>query len=530
MIWNPRLAKKLSQIKGPVPWHNPADKLVKHASPIHPGTGTDQSVHGQGRLFDPGPVARPKGDDFAKVVGAWPVGHSYKVEAETKEAISRVYQRMTEDPRWEDARDEWSQLEYSRGSDELDDMYADAENLVEQFETWAGEGGVDLGFEELATPWEAYDYIESHSVDYGDDLGNFETIEDLLQSDANLSGEYWTSGIEGSNSNDPLKITAVGEKDSLEEGQVELDHFQWVDVTTLEEVGYDYRYTIESGYTRERILEELSSLDQEWGVFENDFNWDPPTAIRMVQDGYGPEEFGLDIMADEDHFFVNDSFEGEGREDADPNYPEAGPKLLRNLWANTAADDHGWALAVQRAVADEFGLEYSLHSGHSIEALELSDRVYENYGTYLRTWARAVYDETQADLTERGWDYIPVARGMRVDFQHDDLFVYRSPVEGSSWHYVEADLNPISSFTTRLTTARGFGDVLYVTWVPKEKVWGHSLLGNGAISEEEVIVLGGNEGFHGYATQWSFMVTNDDGTYDYYQLDPKTLEFSEKLP
>ena len=164
---------------------------------------------------------------------------------------------------------------------------------------------------------------------------------------------------------------------------------------------------------------------------------------------------------------------------------------VRHTWAMTAMDHNPWSIALQQAVAEEFDLDTSPAVDEmEVDQQSISDaeELLQRYGTALRVYAKAAYEETQEYLrqnTNRLVDgrWLPLYRGM------SGVYV-DVPDEGER---ISIKTNPLSSWSADFFVANGFasyGGVVLTDMVPVEHVWGISKLGLGAYSEREVIVLG----------------------------------------
>lgn len=259
------------------------------------------------------------------------------------------------------------------------------------------------------------------------------------------------------------------------------------------------------------VGEVIKQADEAWSSFEYTYGVSPPDAYAYLELGdYSVfknvgDEGGLDT------FVVNDTFGSGGT--ISINDPGEVSYAMRNLWANTAMDEHRWAIALQMAVRDEFDLDtrpVEELTGRSALAMDDAKATYEKYGPALRVYARAVYDETQDYLrSETNFDSWPIARGMKVaDDVYNSLYSQHSQQVSSRWggafwnRNFPVELNPLSSWSVDMHTARSFSGLrstVGANWrpvilrgsVPIEQVWGVSTLGFGAYSEYEVITLGG---------------------------------------
>lgn len=162
---------------------------------------------------------------------------------------------------------------------------------------------------------------------------------------------------------------------------------------------------------------------------------------------------------------------------------------LIDRWAGTSADNDAWALAIQRAIHDEFGIaEESMRHFQAAGNWLASQEIFAEHGPALRAFARAMWDETQAQLSADGIDEVMLYRGQ--GFLPDEHF---------PGVHVDADvrLQPASSFSSRYSTATSFqrtppagGGGIISARVPRERILGSARTGFGCLNEGEYVVLG----------------------------------------
>lgn len=192
---------------------------------------------------------------------------------------------------------------------------------------------------------------------------------------------------------------------------------------------------------------------------------------------------------------------------------------IHHQWAATASDDHPRAIAYQWAAAAEFGLGQRVANragpydrqvanptvtptmmnrgfgpiGHQLIHAEAA-QFYEANAPALRVVARATYNRTQRALTNAGITEVEVVRGVgRLPPEvpkHDPSGLGIPIMRDDSWTG-KTRLNPLSSWTTDLGVARGFGQVIVKAKVPAKYVYSTPLFGAGCAEESEVILLGG---------------------------------------
>ena len=258
----------------------------------------------------------------------------------------------------------------------------------------------------------------------------------------------------------------------------------------------------------------LTALDNDYIAFERDYGATPSDAVSYIEMGDYSQFSGELNPNASPALVVNDSYGSTGVQIV--TQASDVPMGLRNLWANTAADEHRWALALHMAVAEEFDLDtvpMETLIGRSSSATSEAKETYDQYDVALKVYARSVYNATQEFLD--GYDGIegalPVVRGMALSSAVYNEHYSGVPTDKGRWDRtgpepkaiwtpVEVTLNPLSSFSASATIARRFStrgsgahQSLTRAWVPREQIWGISTLGNGSYGEAEVIVLGGDD-------------------------------------
>lgn len=171
---------------------------------------------------------------------------------------------------------------------------------------------------------------------------------------------------------------------------------------------------------------------------------------------------------------------------------------LINNWATTSSDSDAWALALQHAAQEEFGLPESAwdaakHDLQRDEDLAAADSIYARGGSALRAFVRAMYEDTQEKLDAAGFG--------------DTLTLYRGqghlPPADFTWASREIDLQPISSFSSDIRVASRFvrsdGGMVAVQ-VPRSRIIGTARTGFGCLQEEEFIVCAAPAGETDFAT------------------------------
>ena len=179
------------------------------------------------------------------------------------------------------------------------------------------------------------------------------------------------------------------------------------------------------------------------------------------------------------------------------------------LWAQTSGDSKPEAVGMQNAVAKEFGLKeaatehmmgeadimgYGWKDNDTPDQLPTGRVVGRGSSTMDegRAYSRAEYNNTQAFLKTAGISEVTLYRGTGK-LRDDDGNTLK---EGSQ----TINSQPASSWTTDLNTAVAFAksqspnyDVVHVltTSVPASRILSTAVTGRGALSEAEVLVLGG---------------------------------------
>lgn len=202
---------------------------------------------------------------------------------------------------------------------------------------------------------------------------------------------------------------------------------------------------------------------------------------------------------------------------------------LIDCWAGTSADHNPTALALQRAVREEFGLDANvLH-----DPLQFVDDAVRNgeahlyglHGPGYRVFVRGMYENTQDEFAARGITHVSVTRGMGLPFDSPAGRAYRSlaslttrieaemvqpwspagealrgaveagHLEAPTVHGLRIDvtLQPASSFSTSSGTAGAFGPSLIAGRIPVARILSSSRTGWGCLNESEFVVLGGTD-------------------------------------
>ena len=170
---------------------------------------------------------------------------------------------------------------------------------------------------------------------------------------------------------------------------------------------------------------------------------------------------------------------------------------LVQTWASSSGDHNTVAVAMQMAAKEVFGMKDTDISTKALTALKTygseealmksasealvgskaADIATTREG--LKEFIAGMYRNTQSWFAERGITEVVVARGMKQSLAAD------VSVRNVS-------LQPMSSFSTSLSTASGFGSGgnVYIARVPASQVVGTFRSGFGCSNEHEVVVLG----------------------------------------
>lgn len=182
-------------------------------------------------------------------------------------------------------------------------------------------------------------------------------------------------------------------------------------------------------------------------------------------------------------------------------------QILRS-WASTSGDHEALSVAMQLATRDEFELSGSV-TKHMVknfvggekgiwqqaaQELGLSKMSLSATKDAMRAFSRAEYNKTQQWLEDRGIKEVAVYRGMGRALGRQNY------VGGAT------TLQPMSSFSTSLSTAKGFvsGGLpkykqnVLASVVPAKSIISTCRSGRGCWSESEVVVLGNKMGFVGF--------------------------------
>jgi len=174
---------------------------------------------------------------------------------------------------------------------------------------------------------------------------------------------------------------------------------------------------------------------------------------------------------------------------------------LVHRWAETSGDEYPEAIAMQMAARDEFGILDATLDHFAGRGLARAAEVYATDGPALRAFLRAMYDNTQAYFGGEGFpDYITLYRGVYLSEQQLLEAGLSLPEAGYNAAVINAQLQPMSSFSLQRATAGNFAStheagkfpVIIATRVPTSRVIGTFRSGYGCADETEFVVLGGD--------------------------------------
>lgn len=204
-----------------------------------------------------------------------------------------------------------------------------------------------------------------------------------------------------------------------------------------------------------------------------------PRSFDYNESGYGSQ--GVDLG-------VNTGVKVSAWEDTTKEYRA---KMLQGAvsarvsqWAASSGDSNQTAVLMQHAVKEEFGV-----TGHP--APTVSEATYQGFlevwpqvGDWYKRVARAMYDNTQADLKKAGITEVAVYRGMHFGAYNKPEWV-KHGTDGP------AHLQPANSWSTQLSTSQAFasGDTMLVATFPAEAVLGSAYSGFGCLTEFEYVIF-----------------------------------------
>ena len=266
--------------------------------------------------------------------------------------------------------------------------------------------------------------------------------------------------------------------------------------------------------------------NQHGGAFDPDFVYPgagpaakEAVAQRIAEKLKGDPDF-LKLAADRDREnLLKEPFPGYTYEEwnAKPIEERAAARLIES-WAGTSSDGDRWALMLQQAAVDEFGLTDT--SGYVARQQQIlgpysgliqkpqffptDDQGYLG----ARKFLRAQYDLTQQFFAEHGITSVNVYRGMSYPYGT------RTPDDWPGGNVSQATRqsltsNPLSSWTFKYDIASRFAQgspdaidnsALLSTTIPVSRILATPFSGFGSLGEGEFVALGGTD--PGFA--WTF--------------------------
>jgi len=184
-----------------------------------------------------------------------------------------------------------------------------------------------------------------------------------------------------------------------------------------------------------------------------------------------------------------------------PTQSETAASSLVQLWAQSSGDNRPQAVAMQMAIRDEFGLKDAVTDHLGIEGARPD---YEANGAAYRAFARAMYDNTQADLASKGIKEMTLYRGMSfgsqtppgLTFDGEPHATTVSQQPASSWSYDFGSATIAGVVTQAASALHGHFDsrgAMLAATVPASRILSTLNSGIGCEREHEVVVLGGND-------------------------------------
>ena len=148
-------------------------------------------------------------------------------------------------------------------------------------------------------------------------------------------------------------------------------------------------------------------------------------------------------------------------------------------WAQSSGDSHVSPMAMQRAIAEEFGVKGDPYVRASAARRIDADKMYERRGELYRSFVRHQYEHTQEEFARAGITEISVYRGMNLD----------PSVPWANTGIHEPDLQPANSWSTNDSISLRFGSTFLTGTVPVDRVLGSCRTGFGCYNEYEIVVL-----------------------------------------
>lgn len=165
-------------------------------------------------------------------------------------------------------------------------------------------------------------------------------------------------------------------------------------------------------------------------------------------------------------------------------------------WAESSNDTHYGSISMQRDAAELFGTELSAWQVEKLNKIEnnFSDNFWKNLKLEEIPWKnkediagqnkkflKAMYEQTQADLKNRGVTEITLYRG--IDLNSTSMF---KPGEA-----IKLESNALESWSASPKVARSFGNLVIKAVVPADKILSTARTGFGCLNEAEFLIIGG---------------------------------------
>lgn len=158
---------------------------------------------------------------------------------------------------------------------------------------------------------------------------------------------------------------------------------------------------------------------------------------------------------------------------------EAVVRALVQTWAATSNDNNPRSLAMQKLTVEEFGLDPAFIYDWHTKPQYLDEHIARHRELYRR-FLREMYNWTQADLKAQGWTHVRLRRGVSTRPGQ----IYKDQVGSVA-------MCPLSSFSSKISTARKFGGYVMDVYIPIERILGSAVTGFGCKNEQEFVVIGG---------------------------------------
>lgn len=234
--------------------------------------------------------------------------------------------------------------------------------------------------------------------------------------------------------------------------------------------------------TGEAMRDGVAAMDR-FGA-EHGIDWRESIEDRDLRAGM--QMAGLVAVADT----LNAHYASQPPEDR----AEAFVSHIMESWADSASKN-STSLAFQAAVAEEFGAgRYALDEAISgweratnrdIGAVPRAMAEDEGTMAAYRSVVRAMYEDTQRVLNSD--QPIRLYRGYEPGSEEQASIIDAAESRARA---IEVEMNPASSWTTSPMTARHFGSYMLQTAVPPRQILATAMTGNGALTEQEVILIG----------------------------------------